>query len=147
MKKDYMSDASVVIHESCNIYGKPLLRRNVSIGAFTEIGPKVEIGVGTRVQGGCFIPEGVTIGSDCFIGPHVCFTNVKHPMKDGKFTDSGNYDRTRVGADVVIGANATICPGVTLGDGCIIAAGAVVTKSVKAGQTVAGNPAQPMKEK
>ncbi|MHC4644055.1 MAG: acyltransferase [Planctomycetota bacterium] len=144
MKKDYMSDASVTIHEPCNIYGKPLLRRNVSIGAFTEIGPAVEIGVGTRVQGGCFIPQGVTIGSDCFIGPHVCFTNVKEPMS-GNRVDPDAYERTTVCDNVVIGAGAVILPGIRLGERCFIAAGAVVTKDVKPGQKVAGNPAKPMK--
>ena len=46
-----------------------------------------------------------------------------------------------IGADVWVGANSTILPGVTIGDFSVIAAGAIVTKDVPSGVLVAGNPA------
>jgi acetyltransferase-like isoleucine patch superfamily enzyme len=53
----------------------------------------------------------------------------------------GLYLHTRVGNDCFIGARSIIMPGVTIGDGCIVGAGAVVTKDVPARSLVAGNPA------
>jgi maltose O-acetyltransferase len=53
----------------------------------------------------------------------------------------------RIGSDVWIGGGAIILPGVTVGDGAVIGAGSVVTRDVKAGQTVTGNPARPRQAK
>lgn len=106
-----------------------------TIHAFTWIGDQVTMGSGVFVQAFTFIPNGVTIGNNVFLGPHVVFTNDKHPP-------SGNWSETIVEDGVSIGANATILPGITLGKGCKIGAGAVVTKSVPAGETWIGNPAR-----
>ena len=93
------------------------------------IGDGVVIGAGTKVQAFAFIPSGVTIGRDCFIGPHVCFTNDKHPP-----SPQSQWLPTVVEDRVSIGAGAVILPGITLGADCRIAAGAVVTKSVAPGE-------------
>lgn len=100
-----------------------------TIHAPVWIGPDVLIGAGTRVQAFAFIPTGVTIGNDCFIGPHVCFTNDKYPP-----SDCSEWEDTLVEDEVSIGAGAIILPGITLGRGCRIAAGAVVTKDVAPGE-------------
>lgn len=105
-----------------------------TIHAPVWIGSKVHIGNGCKVQAFVFIPEGVHIGDNVFIGPHVCFTNDRHPP-------SGKWSETIVCDGVSIGANATICPGITIGKGARIAAGAVVTKDIPAGAHVRGVPA------
>ncbi len=53
---------------------------------------------------------------------------------------------TRIGKNCFIGGRSMILPGVQIGDGCIVAAGAVVTKDVPSGTIVAGNPAKPIHE-
>ena len=120
-----------------NMYGCKI-GDNTRIGAFCEIRKEVTIGDNCRLQAFVFIPEDVEIGNSVFIGPHVCFTNDKYP-KCGK-----DWQRlhTVVEDDVSIGANATICPGITIGANCIIGAGAVLTKSVRANGMWVGNPAR-----
>ena len=93
------------------------------------------IGNNCKVQAFAFIPTGVTIGNNVFIGPRVTFTNDKHPP-------SGNWSATIVEDEVVIGAGAVILPGLTLGKGCVVGAGAVVIKDVLPYATVVGNPAK-----
>ena len=104
------------------------------MGSFCDIGGCV-IGDNCKIQSYVFIPSGVEIGDDCFIGPHVCFTNDKKPPSD-------NWSKTIVKKGAVIGAGAIILPGITIGENSIIGAGAVVTKDTLAGKTYVGNPAK-----
>jgi acetyltransferase-like isoleucine patch superfamily enzyme len=83
--------------------------------------------------------DGLRVEDDVFIGPNVTFTNDKHP-RSKQYTDEFSQTIIRNGAS--IGANATILPGVEIGAGSMIGAGAVVTKSVAEGLTVVGNPAK-----
>ena len=109
--------------------------KNPTIHSHVWVGDDVIIGDNVKIQAFAFVPNGVTIGNDVFIGPHVCFTNDKNPPH-------GDFRETIVEDGVRIGANATILPGVILGAGCLIGAGAVVTKSVPTGETWLGNPAR-----
>lgn len=102
------------------------------------VGNDVAIGNDCRIQAFAFIPNGVEIGDDVFIGPHVCFTNDKRPSSDGDWQQL----TTVIEDGVSIGANCTILPGITLGEGCRIGAGSVVTKSVPRKETWMGNPAK-----
>lgn len=129
------------IHKSSNIYEGAKIGEDCSIGAFVEI-QNVEIGDRSRIGASSFIPDNIIIGKDVFIGPHVVFTNDKRPPSHGKWKSD---PPTIVEDNVAIGANCTILPSLTLGSGCVIGAGSVVTKSVKSGQTVYGNPAKPSK--
>jgi len=97
---------------------------------YTWIGDKVEIGDGSKIQAFAFIPNGVKIGKNCFIGPHVCFTNDLYPAAQGVW----NLLKTIVEDDVSIGANSTILCGITLHKGCRIAAHSIVTKDVPEGE-------------
>lgn len=99
------------------------------------IGDNVKIGDRCRIQAFTFIPTGVTIGNDVFLGPRVTFTNDKYPP-------SKEWKDTIVFDGVSIGAGAIILPGITLGKGCKIGAGAVVTKDVPEEETWVGNPAR-----
>lgn len=99
------------------------------------IGDKVLIGDRVKIQAFAFIPNGVVIQDNVFIGPGVVFTNDKLPPSDV-------LTPTLVKRGAVIGANATIVCGVTIGECAMIAAGAVVTKDVPPGTLVKGNPAK-----
>ena len=132
------------IHESCKVWfpelsniGACQIGSNGSIHSHVWIGNDVVIGNGVSIQAFTFIPEWVTIGNNVFLGPRVTFTNDKKPPSYGK-----HWARTIVEDCVSFGAGAIILPGVTLGEGCIIGAGAVVTKNVPPGETWIGNPAK-----
>lgn len=124
----YHPDKSVIL--ACRIGD------DCRIHAPVWIGNEVVIGDECKVQAFAFIPEGVRIGNNVFIGPHVCFTNDKYPPSNRKC-----WADTIVEDDVSIGANATILPGITIGRGARIAAGAIVTKNVPPGSLFVGVPA------
>lgn len=130
------------INKSANVYENAQIGQDCSIGAFVEI-QNVKIGDRSRIGANSFIPDNVEIGRDVFIGPHVVFTNDKRPPSHGKWK---NDPATIVEDNVAIGANSTILPSITLGKGCLVGAGSVVTKSVKPGDIVFGNPAKPIKK-
>lgn len=94
------------------------------------------------VSGGCYIQgmNGVFIDDDVIIAPSVTIISANHNP-----TDISKWIKTepvRIGKRCWIGANAVILPGVQLGDGVIVGAGAVVTKSFPSGAVVGGVPAK-----
>jgi UDP-2-acetamido-3-amino-2,3-dideoxy-glucuronate N-acetyltransferase len=125
------------IHEFTNIYGAEI-GEDCSVGAFTEIGP-AKIGNRVRIGAHCFIPEGVIIGNDVFIGPRVTFLNDKYPPSQGKWREG---PKTIVEDSARIGGASVILPGVKIAKGALVGAGAVVTKNVPCETTVKGNPAR-----
>ena len=83
----------------------------------------------------------IRIGDNCLIGPDVGIYTAGHRLEpEGRVLDVYGLPIT-IGNDVWIGGHSTILPGVTIGDGAVIAAGSVVTKDVPACTLVAGNPA------
>ena len=121
-------------HKRLSNIGECVIGKDCTIHSHVWIGDRVKIGDWCRIQAFVFIPTGVRIGNDVFIGPHVCFTNDKHPP-------SNEWMVTTVGDGVSIGAGAVILHGITIGANAKIGAGSVVTKDVPAGATVYGNPA------
>ena len=113
--------------------------RSCNICAQTFIENDVVVGDNVTVKCGVQLWDGLRVGNNVFIGPNATFCNDKHPKSGNR-----NFDclQTIVEDDVSIGANATVLPGIRLGKGCIVGAGAVVTKNVKPGATVVGNPAR-----
>lgn len=126
------------VYQYCNIYGNPHIGVDCKIGSYTEISGGV---IGDRVSIGafCFIPEGVTIGDDVFVGPGVHFTHEFPPKPKGEWAP------TVVEKGVMIGSGAIILGGVTIGEGAVIGAGSVVNRDVPPGETWAGNPARRIK--
>jgi len=120
-----------------NIYNADI-HDHVKIGTFTEIGGAT-IGEGTVISAFCFICPGVVIGKNCFVGPRTTFLNDTYPSIKQDFVP----ETTIVEDDCVIGGCVTILPGIHIGKGAKIAAGAVVTSDVAAGATVLGFPARP----
>ena len=130
------------ISEKSNVFDSVQLGRGVKIGAFAEIGRNVKIGNRVNISCGVFIPENVIVKDNVFIGPHTVFTNDKNPPSRGKWRDT---NPTIVEDGCSIGANCTILPSLTLGAGCKIGAGSVVTKDVRPDSLVFGNPAKEYK--
>ncbi|MFW2136702.1 acyltransferase [Chryseobacterium sp. TY4] len=115
------------IGENCNINFNVFIENDVVIGNNVTIKPGVQIW------------DGITVEDNVFIGPNVTFTNDKNPKSKNK---DFNLEKTLVRKGASIGANATILPGLTIGENAIIGAGSVVTKDVPAGETWFGNPAK-----
>ncbi len=89
----------------------------------------------------------VTIGNRCLFGPNVHLYAATHPLDAGiRGTLLENGKPISIGNDVWVGGGAIICPGVTIGDRAVIAAGAVVTKDVPSDVVVGGNPARFIKQ-
>lgn len=109
---------------------------NICDGVFVE--NDVVIGDSVTVKCGVQLWDGMRIGDHVFIGPNATFTNDRFPR-------SKHYPEavleTVVEEKASIGANATILPGVRIGRGAMVGAGAVVTRSVPPYATVVGNPA------
>lgn len=146
-KEVEIGEGTKVYHpETSNLYGCRIGRECV-IGSHVVIQKGVWIGDRVKVQSFSFIPEGVTIEDEVFVGPHVCFTNDLYPRAtnpDGKLKSSQDWELTptlvRRGAS--IGANSTILCGLVIGEGAIVGAGCVVTKDVSPLTVVKGNPAR-----
>jgi acetyltransferase-like isoleucine patch superfamily enzyme len=126
-------------HERFSNIGDCTIGDGCTIHSHVWIGDRVKIGERTRIQAFTFIPTGVRIGNDVFLGPRVTFTNDKYPP-------SQDWSITIVNDHVSIGAGSVILPGVTLGKGCRIGAGSVVTKDVPEGETWVGNPARKLEK-
>jgi UDP-2-acetamido-3-amino-2,3-dideoxy-glucuronate N-acetyltransferase len=86
-----------------------------------------------------YLWDGLTIEDDVFIGPCVAFSNDKYP-RSKVYPDA--FAQTLVKRGASIGANATVLPGIVLGENCMVGAGAVVTRDVPDNAVVAGNPAR-----
>jgi len=129
-----------------NLYGCEI-GDGCKIGAFVEIRRMAKIGRNVKIQAFAFIPEGITLEDGVFVGPHVCFTNDKHPRAinaDGSLMDAHDWEiiPTLVKQGASIGANATILCGITIGEHALVAAGSVVTRDVPPKARLLGNPAQ-----
>lgn len=98
----------------------------------------VVVGDRVTIKSGVYLWDGLRVEDDVFIGPNATFTN--DPFPRSKLY--GNWPRTVLRRGASIGANATILPGVTIGEEAMIGAGAVVLDDVPPRAVVVGNPAR-----
>ncbi len=115
------------IGEDCNICSHCFIENDVLLG------DRVTVKCGVQLW------DGITLEDDVFIGPNVTFTNDPFP-RSKQYPQQ--FPRTVVKKGASIGANATILPGITIGENAMIGAGSVVTKDVPANVVVTGNPAR-----
>ncbi|HEY2846663.1 MAG TPA: acyltransferase [Pyrinomonadaceae bacterium] len=144
--RDVKLGDGVLIYSFLNAYGCEI-GDETRIGAFVEIQKGVKIGRCCKISSHSFLCEGVTIEDDVFIGHGVMFTNDKYPHATNPDGTPQTESHWRVIATVVkkgasIGTNATILPGITIGENALVGAGAVVTRDVPDGATVSGVPAR-----
>lgn len=83
----------------------------------------------------------VRIGSNTLIGPNVQLYTATHPLNALARRTTESAKPIRIGSDCWLGGSVVVCPGVTIGDRCVIAAGSVVTKDIPPDSFAAGNPA------
>lgn len=98
----------------------------------------------------------VTIGDNVFFGPNCTLATPMHPYLpeeramydngDGVLRDKEYARPICIGNDCWIAANVVVCGGVTIGDGCVIGAGSVVTRDIPSGVIAAGNPCKVIRE-
>ncbi len=152
-----MTSSQAFVHQQAIVEAGATLGENTRVWAFAHILPGARIGADCNICDGVFIENDVVIGNrvtikcgvqvwdgidiedDVFIGPNATFTNDPAPRSKQHLTQ---YPKTRVRQRASIGANATILPGLTIGRGAMVGAGAVVTHNVPPNAIVVGNPAR-----
>jgi acetyltransferase-like isoleucine patch superfamily enzyme len=138
--RDVTFGEEVVVVEPVNIYGCKIGSKTF-IGPFVEIQKDVVIGNNCKIQSHTFICELVSIGNHCFIAHGVMFVNDAFKKNGPARGDKNYWKNTNIGNNVSIGSNATIMP-VSICDGAVIGAGAVVTKDIDVCGVYVGNPAK-----
>lgn len=126
----FQSGHNVLIREKTRIGDR------VAIGTATVIEGTTTIGNDVNLQSMVYIPTNTAIGDHVFIGPNAVLTNDRYPPKG-----IGGLDGPVIKNGAAIGANATILPGVCIGKGALVAAGAIVTRDVPAHMLAIGAPA------
>ncbi|WDF32007.1 DapH/DapD/GlmU-related protein [Arthrobacter agilis] len=109
----------------------------------SEFGKNITLGQRIFINAGCKLQDqgGVTIGDDCLTGHNVVMATLNHDLNPSKRADMHPAPIV-IGRNVWVGSNATILPGITIGDNAVVAAAAVVTKDVPEDAVVVGSPAR-----
>ena len=123
----------------CNVLGGATIGRDCNICDHTFIENDVAVGDRVTIKSGVQLWDGVTVEDDVFIGPNVTFSNDKLPRSK---VYPAKFARTLIERGASLGANATILPGIRVGQNAMVGAGAVVTRSVPPNAIVTGNPAR-----
>ena len=128
---DFQTGHNVMIREKTRIGDR------VRIGTATVIEGQSTIGSDISIQSMVFIPTDTRIGNHVFIGPNTVLTNDMYPP-----TGIGGLKGPDIGNGAAIGANVTILPGIHIGEGALVAAGAVVTRDVPDHKLAIGSPSK-----
>jgi acetyltransferase-like isoleucine patch superfamily enzyme len=142
--RDVQFGRNVTVLEPVNLY-ECTIGDDSFIGPFVEIQKGVVIGKNCRIQSHAFICELVTIGDDCFISHGAMFINDLFSTGGPAWGNRSLWKSTHIGNHVSIGTNATILP-VSICDGVVVGAGAVVTKDITEPGIYAGNPARKLRD-
>ena len=118
-----------------------VIGKNCNICEQVYIENKVIVGDGCTIKCGVYLWDGVSLENNVFVGPNATFTNDPNPRAKVK-KNSDQLLRIMVKEGATIGANATLLPGITVGEHAFIAAGALVTKDVSPYQLMLGAPAK-----
>lgn len=127
----FQSGHNVMIRE------KTKIGNHVAIGTSAVIEGSTVIGDDVSLQSMVYIPTDTMIGNNVFIGPNTVLTNDRYPP-----TRIGGLKGPKIRDGAAIGANATLLPGVCIGEGALVAAGAIVTRDVPAHMLAIGAPAK-----
>lgn len=113
---------------------------------YADFGKNITIGKEVFINSGCHLQDqgGIEIGDSAMIGHNVVIATVNHDL-DPANNRKNHYAPVKIGNHVWIGSNATILPGVTIGEWAVVAAGAVVTKDVPELTVAGGVPAKVLK--
>ncbi len=141
----------VQLYNFVNLYGCEI-GDDTRIGTFVEIQRGVRVGARCKISSHTFICEGVEIEDEVFVGHGVQFINDRRPRAanpDGAPQTEADWtlEHTLVRHGASIGTGATILGGIEIGARALVGAGAVVTRNVPPGATVAGNPARILKKR
>jgi UDP-2-acetamido-3-amino-2,3-dideoxy-glucuronate N-acetyltransferase len=126
----------------CHVMSGARIGEDSSFGQGCFVAAGAIVGRRLKAQNNVSIYDGVVLEDDVFLGPSMVFTNVVNPRS--AVPRRAEYRTTRVRSGATIGANATILPGITIGEYAFVAAGATVTRDVPAYALVAGVPAKPI---
>ncbi len=116
---------------------------------YCDYGKNIELGEHVFFNFNCVVLDvaKVVIGSHVLVGPNVQIYTASHPLDAAQRRQGLEFGKPIIiGDDVWIGGSAVLCPGITVGEKSIIAAGAVVTKDVPPYAIVGGNPAKVIRE-
>lgn len=111
----------------------------------TVTGPDLHVGSGTFVNRGVWLDAGkgrIDIGEDCMLSPGVMVLTATHELVEGAPAHQAINRNVSIGNRVWLGARCTVLPGVTIGEGCVVAAGAVVTRDCEPHTLYGGIPAR-----
>ena len=108
---------------------------------YSDFGKNIRLGKRIFINSGCKFQDqgGVAIGDDCLIGHNTVLATLNHDLEPSRRADMHPAPIT-IGRNVWIGSNATVLPGVTIGDNAVVAAASVVTKDVPENAIVVGSP-------
>jgi UDP-2-acetamido-3-amino-2,3-dideoxy-glucuronate N-acetyltransferase len=140
------SNVQIFHPDLVNLYGCAI-GDETKIGTFVEIQKHVKVGNRCKISSHSFLCEGVDLEDEVFVGHGVMFTNDLYPRattEDGHLKTEADWHlvKTLVKRCASIGSNATILPGVTIGERAIIGAGAVVTEDIPDDAIAVGVPAK-----
>jgi UDP-2-acetamido-3-amino-2,3-dideoxy-glucuronate N-acetyltransferase len=140
---------NVVVQAFTNLYGCRI-GDNTRVGPFVEIQRGAVIGANCKIQSHAFICDGVEIGDEVFVGHGAIFVNDNVPRatnERGELQSTSDWEllTTVVERGATLGSGVVVLGGVRVGARALVGAGAVVTRDVPPGETVVGNPAQPLR--